>query len=117
MKYLIDAQLPILLKNYLEFNGFDALHVLNIDETGRMSDQEISKIANEKDRIVITKDLDFMHSHLIKSEPLKLFIISTGNISNEDLISLFKKNINKIDEKFVDSNLIEMSNTDIIIYE
>jgi predicted nuclease of predicted toxin-antitoxin system len=69
LKYLIDAQLPLHLKKYLEYYNIDALHLLELDPTGTMSDASMSKLADIQNRVVISKDIDFYNSHLINNSP------------------------------------------------
>jgi predicted nuclease of predicted toxin-antitoxin system len=53
---------------------------------------------------------------MLKSVPVKLLLITTGNIRNKQLFSLLEQNWNKIIEMFKTCNLLEMSNTSIIGY-
>ena len=89
MKFLIDAQLPQSLTVFLKNKGFDTLHTLDLPEKNRTKDFEIAKKANDENRAVITKDIDFLELFLLKSVPRKLVMVKTGNISNKELINLF----------------------------
>jgi predicted nuclease of predicted toxin-antitoxin system len=46
-----------------------------------------------------------------------MIVITTGNIKNKELLSLFSKNIDQIIEFLDICNLIEMDNTDLIGHE
>lgn len=48
-------------------------------------------LADREQRIVVTKDADFVNSFLLRNQPARLLLISTGNISNEELLSLFRE--------------------------
>ena len=62
---------------------------------------------------MITKDLDFLKSYILKGEPEKLILIKTGNIINQQLIQLFNDNLNIIIKLISRSNLIEISKNEI----
>ena len=52
----------------------------------------------EEGRTVITKDADFVETITLKSQPWKLLLYSTGNITNSELESLFTANLEMIAE-------------------
>ena len=83
----------------------------------RTKDSEISILADKEARIVVTKDLDFFDSYVLKSSPTKLLWISTGNIKNKELVKLFEKNFKEIIRLFKTYNLVELSNENIVGYE
>jgi len=66
MKFLIDANLPFRLAKSLEVKGYDIIHTDDLPNKERTKDNEIRKISIDQNRIVITKDSDFLDSHLIK---------------------------------------------------
>lgn len=117
MKFLVDAQLPYRLANYIKKYTFDVIHTDDMPNRERTKDSEIRKLADKEKRIVITKDLDFFDSYILIGSPIKLLWISTGNIKNKDLIKLFEKNFEEIIRLFSCYNLIELSNEAIIGYE
>ena len=117
MKFIVDAQLPIVLSKYLEKKGYDVIHTDDLPNKEYTTDTEIRRIAVEEKRIVITKDADFVDSFYVKAVPPKLLLISTGNISNKTLLSLFESNISKINELFIDYSFVELSNNEIIGHE
>jgi len=116
LKYLVDVQLPKVLDTYLNYIGLDSTHVLNFDLTGKTTDNKICKIANTENRIVVTKDLDFLDTYMLNKMPRKLLLVATGNISNKQLLELFKTNIFKIDELFKSNDMIQLTKFEIIIY-
>ena len=116
MKFIVDAQLPVRLTKWMVAQNFDAIHTDEIAiETGREpTDSEISEIANAENRIVISKDRDFLKAHLLIGKPSKLLFVATGNISNPNLLELFEKNFG-IALKLLDSfDLVEMNNLFVI---
>ena len=88
MNFLIDAQLPRRLSRRLREAGHDALHTLDLPGGNRTPDTEINAIALRDNRVVITKDADFVNSFLLLGQPGKLVLVSTGNITNAELESL-----------------------------
>ncbi|WP_420870139.1 DUF5615 family PIN-like protein [Catalinimonas alkaloidigena] len=73
-------------------------------------------IADQEDRIVISKDSDFFDDHILRGRPKKLLIIKTGNIKNSELIRLFESNFDKIERLFKRYVLIEMNRSDLIVH-
>jgi len=91
MKFLVDAQLPKKLALRLREAGHDAIHTLDLANANRTSDAEINAISIAEQRVVITKDSDFVDSFLVQKKPWKLLLISTGNISNRELESYLRR--------------------------
>lgn len=85
MRFLVDAQLPRSLAIWLAELGHDAIHTLNLAQGNRTTDAEIACLADQDDKIVVTKDGDFVHGHIIHGSPKRLLLIATGNFSNRQL--------------------------------
>ena len=117
MKFLVAAQLPNRLATYIKKYDFDVIHTDDMPNRERTKDSEISIRANKEERIVVTKDLDFFDSYVLKGSPTKLLWISTGNIKNKELVKLFEKNFKEIIRLFKTYNLVELSNENIVGYE
>jgi predicted nuclease of predicted toxin-antitoxin system len=117
MRFLIDANLPFKLTLILRDKGFDVIHTDNLPNKEQTTDREIRDISLEENRIVISKDSDFLDSHLIIGIPKKFLYISTGNIINRELFTLVENNIDQINELFVTYNLIELNNEELILHE
>lgn len=114
MKFLVDAQLPKILARFLRERGFDAIHTLDLKLKNVTDDIEINKISLAENRIVITKDSDFYDSYAAKQEPYKLLYLTTGNISNPDLLELFDINLLLIVHSLQNGAVIEITRTSII---
>ena len=69
MKFLVDAQLPLQLARWLALSGHDVRHTLELRDGNRTGDHEIVEVATREDRIVITKDSDFVQSFLLTGQP------------------------------------------------
>ena len=113
MKFLVDAQLPARLSHFLNANGHDSLHTLDLPNKNLTKDSEVIQIAAIEKRIVITKYGDFLDSYLINSLPKKLIIVKTGNISNPMLIELSEKHLPLIIQMISRSNLVEINSDQI----
>lgn len=72
MRFLIDANLPFKLTLILRDKGFDVIHTDNLPNKEQTTDREIRDISLEENRIVISKDSDFLDSHLIIGIPKKI---------------------------------------------
>lgn len=116
MNFLVDAQLPRRLAVRLNEQGHTAKHTLDLPDGNRTSDAEIIRIAQEEQYIVVTKDADFVDSFYLKGEPQKLFLISTGNISNADLEALVLGNLPAIATAFQSGSMVELTRTALIIH-
>lgn len=115
MKWIVDAQLPKHLAHWLRHIGEDAVHTLELPDGNRTADSQIRSIAAIEQRIVISKDHDFYHSHVLSSEPPQLLLITTGNIRNSDLISLLQTAFPHICVLFRQYSVIELSRSSIIV--
>ncbi len=117
MKFLVDAQLPNRLARFLLSAGYETLHTQELPQKNATSDVEINAISLKENRVVITKDRDFWDSFLIRKEPYKLLILTTGNITNAELEVLFLNNLPQLAELFIQHSLIEMSRDAIVVHE
>jgi len=116
VKWLIDAQLPRRLAADLNRLGHDATHTLDLPDGNTTTDTEIIRVASAEGRIVISKDRDFLDSFLVAGQPPHLLWVTTGNISNSDLLELFKTLLTDIQDRFRQSNCIELSPTGLVIH-
>lgn len=114
MKFLIDAQLPYRLKHWLVANGFDAIHTRDLPEQNLTADLTIADVADVENRTVISKDSDFLKLHILKNKPKKLLIITTGNIINKDLMTLFERNFETALSLFDSFDVIEINNNFVV---
>jgi predicted nuclease of predicted toxin-antitoxin system len=117
VKFLVDAQLPKALSDLLKSAGYDSIHTIELPKANDTQDKEILKICLEENRIIISKDADFLESFLVNKSPEKLILVKTGNIRNEELLTLFKLNLEYIRLSINENELIEINKTDIIIHK
>jgi predicted nuclease of predicted toxin-antitoxin system len=69
VKFLVDNQLPAALAVYLRKKGMDSEHVLDAG-LGEATDAELCRYATANERIIVTKDEDFLY---LASEPKATF--------------------------------------------
>jgi len=115
IKFLIDAHLPKKLSLFLCWKGYDSVHTLDLPNKNKTKDSQINQISIDEQRVVISKDLDFIESLLISNKPYKLIYVSTGNITNKQLLDIFSQNIEKIVEYACEYRLIEITDKNIMI--
>ena len=117
MKFFVDANLPLRLAVKLGEGGYDVIHTDDLSNKERTSDNEIRRVSMDQNRIIITKDSDFLDSHLIQGVPEKLIFITTGNITNRDLLILIEENFETVVQLLEIYDLIEINNNEIIVHE
>lgn len=116
MRVLVDAQLPKRLANLFSSFDIDAKHTLELTKQNATPDQEIINIADHEDRIIISKDSDFLDNYILQGQPQKLLIVSTGNINNNDLMRIFERNIETIKSLFEDNAVVEIDEEEIQVH-
>lgn len=116
MKVLFDAHLPRSLARLWVEMGMDVRHTLNLENGNASTDQQVMQYADLESRIVVTKDADFVDSHVLNGRPRQLLLISTGNIKNRDLAELLVLYLPQIELAFQDSSFVELSRTGLIVH-
>lgn len=115
MKLLIDAHLPRRMVRWLTDAGCDAIHTLDLPQGNRTSDRELSEFADREERILVTKDADFVNSHLLSRQPTKLLLVTTGNISNRQLEQLVAPVVAQIVAEFENHFFLELGPSGVTI--
>jgi predicted nuclease of predicted toxin-antitoxin system len=113
MKLLIDAQLPRRMVSWLSSAGCDAVHSLDLPDGNRTTDAQIIACADQEQRVVVSKDADFVNEHVLHSRPAKLLLISTGNIGNRDLEALMVPLIPQLIREFQLNSFLELGQAGI----
>jgi predicted nuclease of predicted toxin-antitoxin system len=110
LRFLVDAQLPKRLADFLAFHtGCDCLHTLDLPAANRTQDGSITRLSMAEKRVVITKDADFVNSFLLHGQPYKLLLVSTGNISTNELLELFREFLPQLKKLFGHHSYLELS--------
>lgn len=117
MKFLVDAQLPLRLARCLREAGHDVVHTRELPDQNATSDSVINQLSIAQERVVITKDADFLESFLLKQQPYKLLLVTTGNIKNSELETLFLNNLTQIIELFEQYSYVELSRNTLIVHQ
>jgi predicted nuclease of predicted toxin-antitoxin system len=89
MRFLVDNQLPAALARFLDANGIEALHVLDIG-LDTATDREIWAYAKMHRFTVISKDDDFFHLATMDSSGPALIWVRFGNCRKAVLLAKFK---------------------------
>jgi len=100
----------------LRQEGHDAVHTLDLPSGNATSDQEILTIAEREDRVVVTKDADFVETFILQHRPRKLLVITTGNINNAALEAIMLPALPAIIAALTTHSYIELSRTTLIIH-
>jgi len=115
MRFLVDAQLPKRLTNVLAQAGHDVVHTSDLPLGNRTPDDELIRIAEREQRVVVTKDRDFEVSHLLRGEPSKLLLVTTGNITNRDLAALLTESLLTVADALAEVGYVELTATSVVI--
>ena len=116
MRVLVDAHLPKRLSEFLSAHDIESKHTLDLPKKNATPDHEIIRYADDENRIVISKDSDFLDHYILDGNPKKLLIVSTGNINNQNLIRLFEKNLDTLKSLFEENSVIEINEEDIQVH-
>ena len=115
MNFLVDAQLPRRLTTWLTAAGCDVVHTLDLPDGNRTTDTQINDLADREQRIVVTKDADFVDGHLLRGRPARLLLVSTGNISNRTLETLVVPLLPDIIREFQTHSFLELGLSGLLI--
>lgn len=117
MRFLVDAQLPARLARLLAAADHDAIHTSELPGGNRTTDTEIALFADAQDRVVVTKDRDFRNSHLLRSTPRRLLIVSTANISNNELMARFDRFFDAIVAALNEVRFVELGPDRLVVHD
>ncbi|AHM62660.1 hypothetical protein D770_22065 [Flammeovirgaceae bacterium 311] len=109
--------MPAKLCEILNIAGLDAIYLDSLPDGDESTDKEIALYADQHNLIIITKDSDFYHSHMILQQPKRLLLITTGNIKNRRLFDLIRADAQIIKNLFNSCNYFEMTIGNIIGHE
>ncbi|MGC8785011.1 MAG: DUF5615 family PIN-like protein [Armatimonadota bacterium] len=116
MKFLVDAQLPRRLASFLEQAGHDATHTLDLPEGNRTSDEVIEEISRRERAVLITKDRGFIPHIVLETGAYKLLLVSTGNISNDTLLSLFAGHLESLASALENHDFVELTRERLVVH-
>ena len=90
MKFLADNQLPPALAQCLRKRGFDCEHVLDVG-LAEVLDIEICRYAGAQDRIIVSKDEDFLYLTTQAKAKIRLLWVRLGNCRTAALLAAFAR--------------------------
>jgi predicted nuclease of predicted toxin-antitoxin system len=117
VRFLIDAQLPPKLAQWLNDRNADAIHVSDIVNGLFLPDIKLWNIARSEDRIIVTKDMDFFELSAVYGAPPRVIILRFGNCSNNmmlmNLSSAWTNLVNYLNDPHVRLILLNMESMEI----
>jgi predicted nuclease of predicted toxin-antitoxin system len=116
VKFLVDAQLPVRLAHFLNRAGHQAIHTSDLPNGNASTDAQVVEVADAESGVVITKDRDFRDGHLLSGSPRKLFIVATGNISNDALMKLFEVHLGAAMSALGEADLVELRAEFLVVH-
>ena len=117
MKFLVDAQLPRRVCAWLRDSGHDATHTLDLPKGNRTTDVELIDIADHENRVVITKDVDFVQSFFVLGRPRRLLLIATGNVSNAVLAQTLKTSLPQVTLALETACFVELGCNNLTVHQ
>ena len=117
MRFLIDAQLPRRLVDLLRQRGHDAIHTLDLPGGNRTLDDRLCDICDSDERVLISKDGDFVDSYLVLRRPARLLHVSTGNITNLELERLLALHEPGVVDAFQRARYVELCRQGLVVHE
>ena len=90
MKFLVDNQLPISLAKYLQKQGHDCQHVLEVG-LSTATDSEICRYADSNEQIIVSKDEDFLYLANRPESVTRFLWVRLGNCRTLTLLKAFER--------------------------
>ena len=115
MRFILDAHLSPSLRQVFAAAGHDAIHTLDLPERNASRDGVLNAISMSEERVVVTKDTDFYHSHLLHGRPWKLVLLRTGNLGLKDTRALFEKHLPEIVSALSAYTLVEIDRQRLLV--
>lgn len=115
MNFLVDAQLPRRIVWWMRELGHDVVHTLDLPEGNQTADFTLIEIADHENRVLVTKDADFVVSFHLRGKPGKLLLVATGNITNAELKHLLVRNLGVMVTAFETARFIEINRTGVVV--
>ncbi len=95
--------------------GHDSVYTLDLPNGNRTTDPALARRADDERRVIVTKDADFVDSHLLLGVPRRLLLISLGNITNQALASLLVPLLPDLSDAFAEAAFVEIASPGVII--
>jgi predicted nuclease of predicted toxin-antitoxin system len=115
-RFLVDAHLPLKLARAMSAAGYDTTHTRDLPKANATKDSEINALSIAEERVVVTKDADFVQSFTLQGRPYKLLLVSTGNIRNTELFELMTNRLEQLADLFEIYSYVELTRDALIIH-
>lgn len=66
--------------------------------------------------MVVTKDSDFIDNLLLHGNVYKLLLVSTGNITNNELIHLFSTHLHMMIDALSGARFVELTRVGLVVH-
>lgn len=109
--------MPVRLARFLQESGYDTIHTRDLPQQNTTPDSTINSLSIQQERVVITKDSDFVDSLLTVGHPYKLLLVATGNIKNSELETLFAANLLLIIDLLSQHRYLELTRDAVIVHQ
>jgi predicted nuclease of predicted toxin-antitoxin system len=96
VKFIVDNQLPVALAEQLRDRGLDCQHVLEAG-SGDAAHIAICRHAELQDRIIISKDEDFIYFAKQRHAKIKVVWVRLGNCRTSALLAAFERSWPRIE--------------------
>ena len=108
MKFLVDAQLPPALADWLRDHGHDAVHAMN--SVGlNAPDSAIWDAARREGRIIVTKDRDFAIWAAARRTGPQIAWLRLGNATTRSLLTWLEPRWSSIEDRLAEgAHLVEV---------
>ena len=89
---------------------------LTLELGNRTPDRQVAQFADDGEFVLMSKDRDFVSSHILKGTPRKLVWVTVGNITNTALEALLMEHIERIVELLAVHDLIEIGRQYLVVH-
>ena len=114
MKFLIDENITPELATIFNERNLSAFHIndLKSKKTQRVSDDQLRRLAIQKEYIIVTKDDDFVKSFVSRKVPEKMIFLYELNNKNV-LLERMKQIINLLPDWIQNHDFIEVKRKEV----
>lgn len=115
MRFLLDAQLPKAARQHLHRGTTRRDPHLRPSARKPHARHRTHQDCGARPRVVVTKDRDFEVSHLVRGEPSKLLLVTTGNLTNRELAAVLTESLATITEALTEVGYVELTASSVVI--
>jgi predicted nuclease of predicted toxin-antitoxin system len=104
MNWLVDAQLPPRLCEWLRTKGDSCIHASDLTNGLHLPDETLWQYAKKENLIIISKDRDFFDFSLLRGSPPQILYINIGNCSNDHLLLILENVFGETKKAFMENH-------------